>query len=80
MLDYGLVTTPQLHYMVCCQNTRGQYGKPTLEGYYQKLSKAFMELINKVITGSCLLLASVQNGYLLIVSLFGPEILNSACF
>uniref|UniRef100_A0A8B9ZP95 Phosphoacetylglucosamine mutase n=1 Tax=Anas zonorhyncha TaxID=75864 RepID=A0A8B9ZP95_9AVES len=45
--DYGLVTTPQLHYVVCCQNTRGQYGKPTLEGYYQKLSKAFMELIKK---------------------------------
>lgn len=21
--DYGLVTTPQLHYMVCCQNTQG---------------------------------------------------------
>ncbi|KAI6071396.1 Phosphoacetylglucosamine mutase [Aix galericulata] len=45
--DYGLVTTPQLHYVVCCQNTGGQYGKPTLEGYYQKLSKAFMELIKK---------------------------------
>lgn len=79
MLDYGLVTTPQLHYMVCCQNTWGQYGKPTLEGYYQKLSKAFMELIKKVIIGSCLL-ASVQNGYLLIVSLFESEIWNSACF
>uniref|UniRef100_G1NLV9 Phosphoacetylglucosamine mutase n=1 Tax=Meleagris gallopavo TaxID=9103 RepID=G1NLV9_MELGA len=45
--DYGLVTTPQLHYVVCCQNTQGQYGKPTLEGYYQKLSKAFTELIKK---------------------------------
>ncbi|OXB75547.1 UNVERIFIED_CONTAM: hypothetical protein H355_013547 [Colinus virginianus] len=45
--DYGLVTTPQLHYMVCCQNTQGQYGKPTLEGYYQKLSRAFTELIKK---------------------------------
>ncbi|KAM9563083.1 phosphoacetylglucosamine mutase isoform 1-T3 [Guaruba guarouba] len=43
--DYGLVTTPQLHYMVCCQNTEGQYGKATLEGYYEKLSKAFTELI-----------------------------------
>ncbi|XP_023778087.1 phosphoacetylglucosamine mutase isoform X2 [Cyanistes caeruleus] len=45
--DYGLVTTPQLHYMVCCQNTQGQYGKATLEGYYEKLSKAFMELIKQ---------------------------------
>uniref|UniRef100_A0A5F8H606 Phosphoacetylglucosamine mutase n=1 Tax=Monodelphis domestica TaxID=13616 RepID=A0A5F8H606_MONDO len=42
--DYGLVTTPQLHYLVCCQNTNGQYGKATIEGYYQKLSKAFVEL------------------------------------
>ncbi|XP_074437387.1 phosphoacetylglucosamine mutase isoform X1 [Larus michahellis] len=45
--DYGLVTTPQLHYMVCCQNTQGQYGKGTLEGYYEKLSKAFTELIKQ---------------------------------
>ncbi|XP_062428787.1 phosphoacetylglucosamine mutase [Rhea pennata] len=45
--DYGLVTTPQLHYMVCCQNTQGQYGRATLEGYYQKLSKAFVELIKQ---------------------------------
>ncbi|XP_019393227.1 PREDICTED: phosphoacetylglucosamine mutase [Crocodylus porosus] len=42
--DYGLLTTPQLHYMVCCQNTQGRYGKATLEGYYNKLSKAFVEL------------------------------------
>ncbi|XP_037375922.1 phosphoacetylglucosamine mutase [Talpa occidentalis] len=42
--DYGLLTTPQLHYMVCCRNTSGQYGKATIEGYYQKLSQAFMEL------------------------------------
>ncbi|NXQ97627.1 AGM1 mutase, partial [Sagittarius serpentarius] len=50
--DYGLVTTPQLHYLVCCQNTQGQYGKATLEGYYEKLSKAFMELIKQVNAGS----------------------------
>ncbi|KAM4865723.1 phosphoacetylglucosamine mutase [Thomomys bottae] len=42
--DYGLLTTPQLHYMVCCRNTGGQYGKATLDGYYQKLSAAFLEL------------------------------------
>lgn len=46
--DYGLLTTPQLHYMVCCRNTNGQYGKATLEGYYQKLSKAFLELTKQV--------------------------------
>uniref|UniRef100_A0A8C2C134 Phosphoacetylglucosamine mutase n=1 Tax=Cyprinus carpio TaxID=7962 RepID=A0A8C2C134_CYPCA len=42
--DYGLVTTPQLHYMVCCCNTHGCYGSPTVEGYYQKLSQAFLQL------------------------------------
>ncbi|XP_057180337.1 phosphoacetylglucosamine mutase [Triplophysa rosa] len=42
--DYGLVTTPQLHYMVCCRNTNGCYGSATVEGYYQKLSHAFLQL------------------------------------
>uniref|UniRef100_A0A665V7G9 Phosphoacetylglucosamine mutase n=1 Tax=Echeneis naucrates TaxID=173247 RepID=A0A665V7G9_ECHNA len=43
--NYGLVTTPQLHYMVCCQNTQGKYGEPTVEGYYRKLCQAFIQLI-----------------------------------
>lgn len=43
--DYGLVTTPQLHYMVCCQNTQGKYGEATLGGYYKKLSQAFLQLL-----------------------------------
>ncbi|XP_074541997.1 phosphoacetylglucosamine mutase [Halichoeres trimaculatus] len=42
--DYGLVTTPQLHYMVCCQNTQGKYGEATVEGYYNKLCQAFIQL------------------------------------
>ncbi|KAK0055316.1 phosphoacetylglucosamine mutase [Biomphalaria pfeifferi] len=42
--DFGLLTTPQLHYIVCCQNTGGQYGEPTEEGYYKKLSAAFLTL------------------------------------
>lgn len=42
--DYGLVTTPQLHYMVCCQNTKGKYGDATVEGYYKKLCQAFIQL------------------------------------
>ncbi|XP_068137657.1 phosphoacetylglucosamine mutase [Hyperolius riggenbachi] len=45
--DYGLVTTPQLHYVICCRNTNGAYGEPSVEGYYQKLSKAFKELIQQ---------------------------------
>ncbi|CAO2634119.1 Phosphoacetylglucosamine mutase [Lemmus lemmus] len=46
--DYGLLTTPQLHYMVYCRNSGGQYGKATIEGYCQKLSKAFVELTKQV--------------------------------
>ncbi|XP_020390190.1 phosphoacetylglucosamine mutase isoform X2 [Rhincodon typus] len=42
--DYGLVSTPQLHYMVCCWNTMEHYGTATVEGYYQKLSQAFLAM------------------------------------
>ncbi|CAG2164784.1 unnamed protein product [Oppiella nova] len=42
--DFGLTATPQLHYMVLCVNTNGQYGEPTESGYYRKLSKAFIKL------------------------------------
>jgi len=42
--NMGLLSTPQLHFMVCCVNTQGQYGEPTEEGYYKKLSKAFITL------------------------------------
>ncbi|KAL3863434.1 hypothetical protein ACJMK2_005191 [Sinanodonta woodiana] len=42
--DYGLLTTPQLHYMVRCKNSAGGYGKPTEEGYYEKLTSAFLKL------------------------------------
>ena len=46
--DYGVVSTPQLHYFVVCQNTKGEYGEPTDRGYFAKLSKAFMEFREKV--------------------------------
>lgn len=42
--DFGIVTTPQLHYLVVCTNTNGKYGDPTLHGYYTKLSKAFKRI------------------------------------
>ncbi|XP_078504263.1 phosphoacetylglucosamine mutase isoform X2 [Lissotriton helveticus] len=45
--DYGLVTTPQLHYIIRCRNTEEQYGIATVEGYYKKLSKAFSDLIKQ---------------------------------
>ncbi|KAJ6222169.1 hypothetical protein RDWZM_000714 [Blomia tropicalis] len=43
-IDFGLLTTPQLHYIVRSKNTNGQYGEPTEDGYYQKLSNAFLRL------------------------------------
>ncbi|XP_023682381.1 phosphoacetylglucosamine mutase [Paramormyrops kingsleyae] len=43
--DYGVLTTPQLHFMVRCENTQSRYGNPTTEGYYQKLSQAFVQLV-----------------------------------
>jgi phosphoacetylglucosamine mutase len=46
--DYGLLTTPQLHYLVRCLNTLkspNSYGVPTEEGYYKKLSIAYKKLL-----------------------------------
>lgn len=43
----GLVTTPQLHYMVRAfntQNTSESFGTPTEDGYYEKLAQAFKTL------------------------------------
>jgi len=45
--DHGILTTPQLHYIVRCVNTVGaedSYGHPSEEGYYKKLAKAFAEI------------------------------------
>lgn len=42
--DFGFLTTPQLHYIVRCINTKGsptEYGDPTEKGYYTKIAVAF---------------------------------------
>lgn len=49
-VDYGIVTTPQLHYFVVCKNTQRSYGEPTEEGYYNKLTKAFKKLRGETYT------------------------------
>lgn len=44
----GVKTTPILHYLVRCVNSRGakdDYGEDTEEGYYKKLSNAFIKLL-----------------------------------
>ena len=47
-LDFGVMTTPELHYVTRCLNTAGTedaYGEPTEEGYFKKLGDAFKELV-----------------------------------
>jgi phosphoacetylglucosamine mutase len=42
--DYKLLTTPQLHYLVRCVNTKGtpqEYGDVSEKGYYEKMADAF---------------------------------------
>jgi phosphoacetylglucosamine mutase len=44
--DYKLLTTPQLHYLVRCVNTKGtqyEYGEISEKGYYEKISTAFKQ-------------------------------------
>uniref|UniRef100_A0A7S4USW1 Phosphoacetylglucosamine mutase n=1 Tax=Alexandrium monilatum TaxID=311494 RepID=A0A7S4USW1_9DINO len=41
----GLATTPQLHYVVRCENTSGGYGVPSLGGYQTKLVEAYKALV-----------------------------------
>ncbi|KAF5292435.1 hypothetical protein FQA39_LY13982 [Lamprigera yunnana] len=43
-IDFGIVSTPQMHYFVKCRNTQNQYGVGTEEGYYTKLVSAFRKL------------------------------------
>jgi len=48
VLDIGVVTTPQLHYIVVATNTKGGYGDPSLVGYYAKITGAFKKFISLV--------------------------------
>ena len=47
-INFGLLTTPQLHYIVRCVNTNNQYGDPSEEGYYQKLATAYLQLVELI--------------------------------
>lgn len=47
--NFGIVTTPQLHYFVRCLNTAGSlavYGEPTEKGYNHKYGQAFLRLVD----------------------------------
>ncbi len=56
LINYGLLTTPQLHYMVRCRNTNMKYGQANEEGYYKKLANAFNNIWSLVISLFLLLL------------------------
>jgi phosphoacetylglucosamine mutase len=50
-VDHGILTTPQLHYLVRCINTANTeyaYGEPTEQGYYAKLAEAYKKLMQGV--------------------------------
>lgn len=43
-IDYGILTTPMLHHMVRCHNTKNSprpFGEASEEGYYKKMANAF---------------------------------------
>jgi phosphoacetylglucosamine mutase len=43
-IDYGILTTPMLHHMVRCYNTKNSprpFGEASEEGYYKKMASAF---------------------------------------
>lgn len=49
--DFGILTTPQLHYLVRATNTQNEkkpYGEVSEEGYYKKLSQAFQTAMKDV--------------------------------
>ncbi|XP_034255073.1 phosphoacetylglucosamine mutase isoform X2 [Thrips palmi] len=48
--DFGIVTTPMLHYFVAAYNSNNEYGIPTAEGYFSKLTSAFRAFREEVIS------------------------------
>ncbi|XP_045455505.1 phosphoacetylglucosamine mutase [Melitaea cinxia] len=45
--EFGIVTTPMLHFCVKCRNDN-TYGTPTEEGYYEKIVGAFKNICQKL--------------------------------
>lgn len=62
--DFKIMTTPQLHYVTRCINTRGlsnDYGEPSEKGYYEKTALAFKDALGvRKIKGP--LIADCANG------------------
>jgi phosphoacetylglucosamine mutase len=60
--DYGVLTTPQLHYIVRCVNSGGRYGAATEDGYYDKLSSAFHQMVPECPESPSLVKVDAANG------------------
>lgn len=63
--NYGLVTTPQLHYIVRClntQNTDSAYGAPTELGYYEKLAESYKKVLSEYPSSSYSITVDAANG------------------
>lgn len=55
--NYHLLSTPQLHYLVRAINTQGSpvsYGKPTEEGYFEKLASSYKKIYDEFQDGQAL--------------------------
>lgn len=59
--DYGLFTTPQLHYVTRCLND-SSFGEPTEEGYYKKLASSFRAIYNLSPTEKINITVDAANG------------------
>lgn len=46
--DFGIISTPILHYLVVCKNDGGVYGEPSVDGYCNKLVEAYKKIIGNV--------------------------------
>lgn len=53
--DFGIITTPMLHFFVRCYNTNGLYGQPNEHSYYSKLTNSFKTMRKMASTFLCLL-------------------------
>jgi phosphoacetylglucosamine mutase len=50
-IDYGILTTPQLHYLVKATNTKDTshpYGEVSEDGYYKKLAEAYKTAMDNI--------------------------------
>ncbi|QRV76511.1 phosphoglucomutase/phosphomannomutase, alpha/beta/alpha domain protein [Ceratobasidium sp. AG-Ba] len=73
----GIQTTPVVHYLVRCINTKGtpeEYGEDTEEGYYKKLADAFRKLMTNKQSPSPLVVDCANGVGFLSLQKFAPYV------